>query len=126
MSEVTVTQVHLSALITKEKAMHLTLRKNKHGFYFSNALNPLSGNIHIGRTLKGVDMQALTSKVNASTPSKADLETMKSELSHSIAEHTKRIVMLAQMADADDELVALAEALNEQKRRLAVVVDLLC
>ena len=62
----------------------------------------------------------------ASTPSKADLETMKSELSHSIAEHTKRIVMLAQMADADDELVTLAEALNEQKRRLAVVVDLLC
>jgi len=71
-------------------------------------------------------MQALTSKVNASTPSKTDLETMKSELSHSIAEHTKCIVMLAQMADADDELVTLAEALNEQKRRLAVVVDLLC
>lgn len=125
MSEVTVTQEHLNALITKEKAIHLTLRKNKHGFYFSNALNPMSGSIHIGRTLKGVDMQALTSKVNASVPSKTDLETMKSELSHSVAEHTKRIVTLAQSAEADDKLVALAEALNEQKRRLAVVVDLL-
>ena len=69
-------------------------------------------------------MQALTSKVNASTPSKADLETMKSNYRMCCRAH-KTIVMLAQLADADDELVVCGRT-NEQKRRLAVVIDLLC
>ena len=73
----TVTKRDLNDLLNKKGARHLTLRNNKHGFYFNNALDPLCGSIHVGRSLQSVDMNALSVKIEAATPSPGRLAEMK-------------------------------------------------
>ena len=121
----TVTKRDLNDLLNKKGARHLTLRNNKHGFYFNNALDPLCGSIHVGRSLQSVDMNALSVKIEAATPSPGRLAEMKKMEERRIANTKEDMTNLILSAVANDDLPVLAEQLNTHKRTLAVINDMI-
>ena len=108
----TVTKRDLNDLLNKKGARHLTLRNNKHGFY-------------VGRSLQSVDMNALSVKIEAATPSPGRLAEMKKMEERRIANTKEDMNNLILSAVANDDLPVLAEQLNTHKRTLAVINDMI-